>query len=65
MANIHRRYLVICHPMKAQSVSTPGRAKRTIGAVWVTAILLSSVIVLFVSGVSIKSILLIWLIYAT
>ena len=49
---VHCRYLVICHPMKAQYISTPGRAKKIIVAVWLVAILLSSVIVPFVSGVS-------------
>ena len=47
------RYLVICQPMKAQSISTPGRAKKIIATIWMAAISLSCVIVPFVSGVSI------------
>ena len=39
--------------MKAQYISTPGRAKKIIAAVWVAAISLSSVIVPFVNGVSV------------
>ena len=38
--------------MKAQYMSTPGRAKKIIAAVWMAAISLSYVIVPFVSGVS-------------
>ena len=38
--------------MKAQYMSTPGRAKKIIAAVWMAAISLSCVIVPFVSGVS-------------
>ena len=38
--------------MKAQYISTPGRAKNIIATIWMTAISLSCVIVPFVSGVS-------------
>ena len=48
------RYLVICHPMKAQSISTHGRAKKIIATIWMAAISLSSVISTFVKGVSIR-----------
>ena len=47
------RYLVICHPMKAQSISTSGRTKKIIATIWMSAISLSCVIISFVSGVSI------------
>ena len=40
--------------MKAQYISTPGRAKKIIATVWMAAISLNCVIVPFVSGVSIK-----------
>ena len=40
--------------MKAQSISTPGRAKKIIVIIWLTAISASSVIVPFVNGVSIR-----------
>ncbi len=36
------RYLVICHAMKAQVISTPGRAKRIVVAVWILAFLTSA-----------------------
>ena len=42
--------------MKAQSISTPGRAKKIIVNIWITAISLSCVIVPFVTGVSIMRI---------
>ena len=45
---------MICHPMKAQSISTPDRAKKIIATIWMAAISLSCVIVPFVSGVSIE-----------
>ena len=45
---------MICHPMKAQYISTPDRAKKIIAAIWMAAISLSYVIVHFVSGVSIR-----------
>ena len=48
------RYLVICHPMKAHSISTPGRTKKIIATIWMAAVSLSCVIVPFVSGVSIR-----------
>ena len=38
--------------MKAQYVSTPGRAKRIIAAVWVAAIGLSVVPTIYVTGVN-------------
>ena len=44
---------MICHPVKAQYISTPGRAKKIIATIWIAAILLSCVIVPFISGVSI------------
>ena len=47
------RYLVICHPIKAQYISTSGRAKKIIPTIWTAAVSLSCVIVPFVSGVSI------------
>ena len=50
---VTNRYLVICHPMKAHSISTPGRAKKIIATIWMAAISLSCVIIFFVSGVSI------------
>ena len=50
---LHCRYLVICHPMKAQYISTSGRAKKIIATIWMAAISLSCVIVPFVIGVSI------------
>ena len=40
--------------MKAQSISTPDRAKKIIATIWMAAISLSCVIVPFVSGVSIE-----------
>ena len=40
--------------MKAQYISTPGRAKKIIATIWMAAISLSCVIVSFVSGVSIE-----------
>ena len=39
--------------MKAQYISTPGRAKKIIATIWMAAISLSCVIVPFVVGVSI------------
>ena len=45
---------MICHPIKAQYISTPGRAKKIIATIWIAAISLSCVIVPFVSGVSIE-----------
>ena len=47
---------MICQPMKAQSISTPGRAKKIIIIIWLTVISLSSVIVPFVTGVSIGTV---------
>ena len=43
---------MICHPMQAKYISTPGRAKKIIATIWLAAISLSCVIVPFVSGVS-------------
>ena len=39
--------------MKAQYISTPGRAKKTIAAVWLAAISLSLVAASYFDGVSI------------
>ena len=49
--DLHCRYLVICHPMKAQYISTPGRAKKIIAVVWMAAIGLSALPAYFVTGV--------------
>ena len=43
---------MICHPMKAQYISTPGRAKKIITVVWLCAIGLSVLPAYFVSGVT-------------
>ena len=43
---------MICHPMKAQYMSTPDRAKKIIATIWMAAISLSCVVVPFVTGVS-------------
>ena len=51
------RYLVICYPMKAQYISTPGRAKKIIAVVWVAAVGLSAVPSSFVSGVTLCSLM--------
>ena len=62
--SLHCRYLVICYPMKAQYISTPGRAKKIIAAVWVAAIGLSVAPTYFVTGVNyleIKIMNLFWL----
>ena len=32
------RYLVIVHPMKAKYISTPGRAKKIITAIWIISL---------------------------
>ena len=49
---LNSRYLVICHPMKAKYISTPGRAKKIIATIWVVAISLNSVAASFINGVS-------------
>ena len=49
---LYCRYLVICHPMKAQSVSSPDRTKKIIAAIWVFAIALSSVAASHFNGIS-------------
>ncbi len=38
------RYIVICHPMKAQVVSTVGRAKKNVVLVWLAAFACGSII---------------------
>ena len=40
--------------MKAKHISTPGRAKKIIAAIWIAAISMSCVVVPFVSGVSME-----------
>ena len=51
---LYCRYLVICHPVKAKYISTPGRAKKIIATIWMAAISMSSVVVPFVTRVSME-----------
>ena len=38
------RYLVICHPLKAQSINTPSRARRTVVIVWTVSLVFGAVL---------------------